>query len=218
MAGPVPTYLDTQLAAQSAFSVPFGLLSYVNGAINGAVADGRFNTTADCSLFSAVDVSNLRIYLTSLGYSIDFNRNGGDKSLNIDWGLLSTLSVVQGTVDVANFPAVQAVSIVGSVSGLNLFATTDSVIYGIETIILSHTVSGSFAISQVVAWGTYDGEFLIRVNGSIVGGGRTSAADRTLNVVYGVAPIPTTTGDVVTVSVQEYGTGLQQFRVNLLGE
>jgi len=86
VAGPVPTYLDTQLAAQSAFSVPFGLLTLVNADIATAVAAGEFNTTVDCSLFVAEDVSNLRIYLDSLGYLVEFAKNSGNKSLLIDWG------------------------------------------------------------------------------------------------------------------------------------
>ena len=110
------------------------------------------------------------------------------------------------------------VQVVPSGTGTNLFASNDSVPYGTETTILSHTVTTPFAISQLIAWGTYDGEFLLRQNGTIVGGGRTSAADRTLNITYTVAPIPTTAGDVILVTILEYGSGLQQFRCNLLGE
>jgi len=76
----------------------------------------------------------------------------------------------------------------------------------------------TFHIRQIVGWGTYDGEFLIRKNGSIVGGGRTSAADRTLDISYRAGQIPTVNGDVITVTILEYGPGTQQFRVNLLGE
>jgi len=86
VAGPVPTYLATQSAAQAAFSVPFGLLTLVNGAITTATAAGEFNVTVDCSLFTAEDVSNLRIYLDSQGYSVEFAKDSSNKSLNIDWG------------------------------------------------------------------------------------------------------------------------------------
>lgn len=230
MAGPVPTYLATQLAAQTAFNVPFGLITLVNTSITTATAAGLFNTTVDCSLFTAEDVSNLRIYLDSEGYLVEFAKNSSNKSLLIDWGRFldipgTAVTVFQGTSPwiVAGTVAVTqggpfAVSIVGSTTGTNLFATTDTVSFGIETTILTHTVTTVFAISQLVAWGTYDGEFLIRVNGTIVGGGRTSAADRTLNLTYTVAPIPTTLGDVIVVTILEYGPGLQQFRCNLLGE
>lgn len=105
MAGPVPTYLTTQTTAQSAFTVPFGLLSLVNTSISTAVAAGEFNVTVDCSLFVIEDVSNLRIYLDSLGYDVDFAKNTNDKSLNIDWGkFVSETSsggstvVTQGTI------------------------------------------------------------------------------------------------------------------------
>jgi hypothetical protein len=230
MAGPVPTYLSTQLAAQTAFNVPFGLITLVNAKIAAAVAAGQFNTTVDCSLFVAEDVSNLRIYLDSEGYLVEYAKNSGNKSLLIDWGKFLDIPGMTSTVNQGTSPWIVAgtvavtqggpfaVSIVGSTTGTNLFATTDTVPYGTETVILTHTVTTPFAINELIAWGTYDGEFLIRQNGTIVGGGRTSAADRTLDLVYAAAPIPTTAGDVITVTILEYGPGLQQFRCNLLGE
>lgn len=103
MAGPVPTYLTTQQGAQTAFTVPFGLLTLVNSKIAAAIAAGEFNTTVDCSLFVTEDVSNLRIYLDSLGYDVDFAKNTNEKSLNIDWGRFrdtpgTAVTVFQGTV------------------------------------------------------------------------------------------------------------------------
>lgn len=102
MAGPVPTYIATQQATQTAFTVPFGLLAFVNAAISAAIAAGEFNTTVDCSLFVTEDVSNLRIYLDSLGYTVDFAKNTNEKSLNIDWGRFrdtpgTAVTVFQGT-------------------------------------------------------------------------------------------------------------------------
>lgn len=110
------------------------------------------------------------------------------------------------------------VTITPSTTALNLFATNDSVPFGIETTVLSYTPLLPFSITQVVGWGTYDGEFLIRINGTIVGGGRTSAADRTLDIEYESAPIPVGSGQLITVTILEYGPGTHQFRVNLLGE
>jgi hypothetical protein len=117
MAGPVPTYLATQTAAQTAFTVPFGLLALVNGAITTATAAGQFNTTVDCSLFTAEDVSNVRIYLDSLGYLVEFARGGGEKTLLIDWGKPLDIDgsiPITGSVTVTNFPAIQNVTIVPS--------------------------------------------------------------------------------------------------------
>jgi hypothetical protein len=218
MAGPVPTYLATQAAAQTAFTVPFGLLALVNGAIATATAAGEFNTTVDCSLFTAEDVSNLRVYLDSLGYFVEFAKNSSEKALLIDWGRPldidgtgSTL-VTQGTIPwiVAEVP---------SPTGVSLFASSDTVPSGVETTILTYTVSSAtFHVSQLVGWGTYDAEFLIRKNGTIVGGGRSSPAERTLDILYGDAQIPAVNGDTITVTVLEYGPGLQQFRIHLLGE
>lgn len=110
MAGPVPTYLATQLAAQTAFTVPFGLLTLVNTAINTATAAGQFNTTVDCSLFTMPDIANLGNYLHSLGYSVDATRGLNGKTIGIDWGLLSTDQLTAGTVTVSNFPTIQPVS------------------------------------------------------------------------------------------------------------
>ena len=221
MAGPVPTFLATQTAAQTAFTVPFGLLALVNGAIATATAAGQFNTTVDCSLFTAADISNLRIYLDSLGYLVEFAENTSERGLLIDWGKPldidggGSTTVTQGTIPwiVAEAP---------SPTGVTLFASSDTVPSGIETTILTYTVpAASFHIRQFVGWGTYDGEFLIRKNGSIVGGGRTSAADRTLNVAYEAGQIPTVNGDTIIVTILYYNvntSGPHQFRCNLIGE
>ena len=109
------------------------------------------------------------------------------------------------------------VTVVSSSTGINLFASSDTVMNGVETTVLSYTTISAFHIGQLVGWGTYDAEFLIRVNGTIVGGGRSSPAERTLDILYSTA-IPAMTGDVITVTVLEYGPGTQQFRINLLGE
>jgi hypothetical protein len=221
MAGPVPTYLTTQTAAQTAFTVPFGLLALVNGAITTATAAGQFNTTVDCSLFTAVDISNLRIYLDSLGYLVEYAENTSERGLLIDWGKPLDIDgnggggstvVTQGTTPwiVAEVP---------NPNGISLFASSDTVPSGVETTVLSYTVPvTSFHVTQLVGWGTYVGEFLIRKNGSIVGGGRTSTAEQTLNISYSGGMLPATTGDTLTVTVLQYGPGPRQFRINLFGE
>lgn len=149
---------------------------------------------------------------------------------------------LSGNVDVENFPAIQPVSgtvtakiedtagnpltstsgalnvnIVGATTptAINICATNNSVTYGTETVILTYTNTGISTVTQFIGWGTYDGEFLLRINGTIVGGGRTSAAQRTLQVV---ASFPTVISDVITVTILEYGPGTQQFRANLIGE
>jgi hypothetical protein len=222
MAGPVPTYNTTQTAAQTAFTVPFGLLALVNGAITTATAAGEFNTTVDCSLFTAEDVSNLRIYLDSEGYLVEFAKNSNEKSLLIDWGRFLQSSSSGGSSVVTQGTIPWIVAEAPSPTGITLFATSDTVPSGIETTILSYTVVPvTFHIRQVVAWGTYDGEFLIRRNGTIVGGGRTSAADRTLNIAYEAGQIAAINGDTITVTILYYNvntSGVHQFRVNLLGE
>jgi hypothetical protein len=97
---------------------------------------------------------------------------------------------------------------------INIFATADAT-YGIETTILSYTNIGITWVTQVIGWGQYDGEFLVRINGTIVGGGRNSTADRTLSLKE---PFATTLGDVIIVTILEYGPGTQNFRANLIGQ
>lgn len=103
MVGPIPSYLTTQTTAQAAFTVPFGLLAYVNAGIATATAAGEFNTTVNCSLFSIVDVSNLRIYLDSLGYTVDFTPNA-TRSLNIGWGKFLDVPGTEVIVDQGTTP------------------------------------------------------------------------------------------------------------------
>lgn len=117
MAGPVPTYLSTQLAAQTAFTVSFGLLTLVNGAITAATAAGQFNVTVDCSLFTAEDVSNLRVYLDSLGYNVEFAKNTSNKSLNIDWGSFLDIPGTEVIVDQGTSPWIVAGTVAATQSG-----------------------------------------------------------------------------------------------------
>jgi hypothetical protein len=99
MAGPIPTFVSTQLATQAAFTDSFGLLSLVNSSIATAVAAGEFNVTIDCSLFNSVNVSTLGIYLNSQGYKVDYNKREYYKTLRIDWSLfeIGAANVLQGS-------------------------------------------------------------------------------------------------------------------------
>lgn len=117
MAGPVPTYLSTQLAAQTAFNVPFGLLALVTTAITAATAAGEFNTTVDCSLFATIDVSNLRIYLDSLGYTVEFAKNSSDKSLLIDWGRFLDIPGTEVMVNQGTSPWIVGGTVAATQSG-----------------------------------------------------------------------------------------------------
>jgi hypothetical protein len=120
------------------------------------------------------------------------------------------------TVNLASTPTIDIgeVSILPAPTTVNVFATADAS-YGIETTILTYTNIGIKWITQVIGWGQYDGEFLVRINGAIVGGGRTSAADRTLQLSE---PFATATTDIITVTILEYGPATQNFRVNLVGQ
>lgn len=245
MAGPVSTYLTTQTAAQTAFTVPFGLLALVNTAIANATAAGEFNVTVDCSLFVTEDVSNLRIYLDSLGYNVNFAKDTNNKSLNIDWGkfLADTIVNVVGTVTadqgapntLANGWPVKitdGVSVLGTpanplVVTSDGLAGTDVNEYGEDLAVLASTLTplvtyvvpggNTLKVTGVVGWGTYDGEFVVQVNGVTKGGGWSSPADRTLQIDYAAGTIPAVAGDTVTVNVIHYSSTTQTFKANLLG-
>jgi hypothetical protein len=78
--------------------------------------------------------------------------------------------------------------------------------------------STTYSLVGIRAWGTYDAEFLIQVNGANEGGGWTSPSNRTLMLDYGTVPIIASAGSTVTVTVTNYATSSQTFRLNALGE
>lgn len=241
MAGPVSTYFTTQTAAQTAFTVPFGLLSLVNSAIATATAAGEFNVTVDCSLFVTEDVSNLRIYLDSLGYKVQFAKDTNNKSLNIDWGTFQSTGAGSFTADqgapnsLANGWPVKitdGTSVLGTPSNplvvtsdglagtdVNEYDEDATVSPSIPTAIITYVVPGgnTLKITGIVGWGTYDGEFVVKVNGVTKGGGWSSPANRTLQLDYQAGTIPATAGQMVTVEVTHYASGTQTFKANLLG-
>jgi len=112
-------------------------------------------------------------------------------------------------VTVTNFP--------GEGNAVNAFAQVNAAPIT-ETTIVSYTVPATktFSLAHTISWGDYDGEFLIRVDGTLLGGGRTSAAERTLTLDFEGALVATT-GQVVTVSIIHYAPGIRLFRANILG-
>jgi len=102
---------------------------------------------------------------------------------------------------------------------VNVFAENTTVPSSILTAILSYTVPAgkTLSITGVYGWGQADGEFVIKVDSVVVGGGWSSPSFRTLHLDYIAAPIPATSGQVVTVNVTQYQTSTQDFKANLLG-
>lgn len=101
---------------------------------------------------------------------------------------------------------------------INVFSETDA-IFSVETPILTYTVPATktLNVTKVIAWGDWDGEYLIRVDSVLRGGGRTSVADRTLELPYDTGPIIATSGQVVTVTITHYNPTTKHYRANLLG-
>jgi hypothetical protein len=104
-------------------------------------------------------------------------------------------------------------------TAVNVYAENTTVPSSILTAILSYTVPAgkTLSITGVYGWGQCDGEFIIQVEGTTVGGGWSSPAFRTLPLDYSSAPIQATTGQIVTVNVTQYQVSTQDFKANLLG-
>lgn len=102
---------------------------------------------------------------------------------------------------------------------VNTFAENTTVPSGVLTAILSYTVPAgkTLNITGAYGWGQADGEFIIKVDSVVVGGGWSSPSFRTLFLDYSAASIPATAGQVVTVNVTQYQTSTQDFKANLLG-
>jgi hypothetical protein len=93
--------------------------------------------------------------------------------------------------------------------------------YGTVTTILSYTVPASvtFYCTQVNGWGDTCGEFLIKVDGVTAGGGRSTASDPNFFGNFVTAPIVATTGQVVTITAEQYqpSMGTYNMKANLMG-
>ena len=102
---------------------------------------------------------------------------------------------------------------------VNQFAENTTVPSGVLTAILSYTVpvGKTLSIEGAIGWGQADGDFLIKVDSVVVGGGWSSPSFRTLQLDYTAAPITANAEQVVTINVTQYQTSTQDFKANLLG-
>lgn len=206
MAGPVPTYLTTQTAAQTAFTVSFGLLAFVNSAIATATAAGEFNVTVDCSLFVTEDVSNLRIYLDSLGYNVEFAKNTSDKSLNIDWGRFLDIPGTEVIVDQGTSPWVVSGTVTAVLSGVSPLATgaVTGVANSVLTTIVTYTAATPKTISRISSSGTLYAKFQLFFNTLLIETYR-SGPERTIQFLF-PSPLSMEAGDILDVKVTHYYT------------
>lgn len=102
---------------------------------------------------------------------------------------------------------------------INQFDTQTSIPSGSEQLILSYVVPVGkiLKVKKIIGWGTYDGEFILRIDGTQVGGGRTSAANRTLDLSYEAAPMEAVAGQQVNIYIEHYSSSTESFSANLLG-
>ena len=89
--------------------------------------------------------------------------------------------------------------------------------YNTETTILSHLVASNLDILGMECWGDTNGEFFIKVDGTIVGGSRTTAAVPTCSTDYLNAPIQVNAGSIVTITATHYVPTTHTMRANLFG-
>src|ERR1700682_5257510 len=101
---------------------------------------------------------------------------------------------------------------------VNVFGEVDAP-FATETTSVSCTVplTKTLDLTGMVGWGTYVGEFFVRVDGVQRGGGWTTAAQITLDLDFNDAPIIATPGQVVTVSIIHYKPAVRHCKANILG-
>ena len=113
------------------------------------------------------------------------------------------------------------VNVITSTPGqpVNVFNRVIGVPSASDQTILTYVVPAgkTFHITQLIAWGDYDGEFLLRVGAVLVGGGRTSGANRTIQLDYQSAPIFAAANSIVTITIRHYASSTESFSANLLG-
>lgn len=102
----------------------------------------------------------------------------------------------------------------------NAYTENLAVAPGSTTTLFTYTVAGgtTYLFNGFIGWGTFDGEWLVTLNGANRGGGWSSPSNRTLQIAYGNTPIVAHAGDVVTVTITNYATATQTFRLNVLAE
>ena len=88
------------------------------------------------------------------------------------------------------------------------------------TIIASLTVParGGYSLKGFIAWGDCDAEWSLKKNVDIVGGGRTSSAERNLFVNFASSPEGLLAGDICTVLATHMEATPQILRCTLLVE
>jgi hypothetical protein len=136
--------------------------------------------------------------------SIDTNIISGGNSLSVNPNGSINVNVVGSSVGIPN----------------NIYAENLAVPPSSTTTLFTYVVPAgvTFNINGLIGWGTYDGEWLITVNGANKGGGWSSPSFRTIELDYLSIPIVAVAGDTVAVTITNYAHSSQTFRMNLLTE
>ena len=71
-------------------------------------------------------------------------------------------------------------------------------------------------IYSIIFWGDVAGEFVLKVNGIVKAGGRTSPQNRTLQLDFSAAPIGVQVGDYLEIDATHYEQGLRTLKAVLL--
>lgn len=91
--------------------------------------------------------------------------------------------------------------------------------FNVETTVLSYLVpvGQTFYIIGMMGWGDTTGEFFVKIDDTIVGGDRTTAAKPSCFRDYTAAPIKANAGSLITITATTYVITTHTMRANLLG-
>lgn len=100
---------------------------------------------------------------------------------------------------------------------MNLYGDAQST-YGIPATIINYFIQEGRAVkwTSLIGWGDTSGEFMLFLNGNPMGGARSSAETRTIQVWWD-APIVANPGDLIEVVGCHFSPGLRSLKANLMG-
>ena len=123
-----------------------------------------------------------------------------------------------------NTGSLRVTTVATSTNSFNQYGAASVPGGGIETALfppITVTSVQTLLITGLISWGDVDAEYLIKVDGAIVGGGRSSPAVPTLQLDYGNASLKVMgapLGKTVTIVAKQYTTSAQILKANLRGD